>query len=74
MIYKSEASKTLDKINRDVGVAKTICMDDAPKQTGYNTEMQRVERLARMEVQTTEPYSPWKKSESVIKTIKGMAK
>ena len=61
MIYKSEASKKLDKINRDVGVSNEIFMDNAPKQTGYNTEMQRVERLARMEVQTTEQYSPWKK-------------
>ena len=32
--------------------------------------MQRVERLAKMEVQTTEPYSPWKnKAEIVIKII-----
>ena len=55
MRYKSEAGTTLDRINRDGGVAKTICMDDAPEQTGYNTEMQVVARLARMEVQTTDP-------------------
>ena len=37
--------------------------------------MQRLARLARMEVQTTDPYSPWqKKAESVIKIIKGKAK
>ena len=37
--------------------------------------MQRVARLAIMEVRTTEPYSPWKnKAESVIKTIKGESK
>ena len=36
--------------------------------------MQRVERQARMEVQTTEPYYPWKESESIIKIIKGKDK
>ena len=37
--------------------------------------MERVARLARMEVQNTEPYSPWEnKAEIVIKIIKGKAK
>ena len=37
--------------------------------------MQRVARLARMEVQTTEPHSPWENiTESVIKIIKGRFK
>ena len=46
-------------------------MDNAPEETGYNTEMQRLSRLERMEVRTTEPYSPQQnKSESVIKIIK----
>ena len=37
--------------------------------------MQRVARLARMEVRTTELYSPWqKKAENVIKIIKVKAK
>ena len=50
-------------------------MDDAPKQTGYNTEIQRVARLARMEARTTETYSSWQnKDESVIKIITGKAK
>ena len=45
-------------------------MDNAPEQTGYNTKMQRVARLARMEVQTPEPYSLWEnKAESFIKII-----
>ena len=35
--------------------------ENAPDQTGYNTEMQRVTRLARTEVQTTVQYSPWQK-------------
>ena len=48
MRYKSEAGTTLDRINWDVGVENEIFMDDATKQTGYNTEMQRVTRLARM--------------------------
>ena len=61
MRSKSEAGTTLDRINRDVGVANEIFMDNAPKQTGYNTEMQRVARLSTIEVQTTEPYYPWKK-------------
>ena len=37
--------------------------------------MNRVVRLARMEVQTNEPYYPWKKkSENVINIIKGKYK
>ena len=59
MRYKSEAGTTLDRINRDVGVANEIFMENAPKQTGYNTKMKIVARLARMEVRTTEPYSLW---------------
>ena len=36
--------------------------------------MQRVEILAMMEFQTTEPYSPWEnKYKSVIRIIKGNA-
>ena len=61
MRIKSEAGKTLYRMNRYVGVANEIFMDNAPEQTGYNTEIQRVEILARMDVQTTEPYSPWGK-------------
>ena len=56
MRSKSEASTILDRINQDVGVANEIFMDNAPEQTGYNTEMQRVARLARMEARTTETY------------------
>ena len=57
MISKSEAGTTLERINWDVGVTKEIFMDNAPNQTGNNTEIQKVARLARMEVLTTEPYS-----------------
>ena len=62
MRYKSEVGTILERINWDVGVENKIFMDNAPKQTGYNTEMQRLARLAIIEVQTTEPYSPWQKS------------
>ena len=62
MRSKQEAGTTLDRINQDVGVTKNIFMDNATYKTGYNTEMQRLARLAIMEVQTTEPYSPWQKS------------
>ena len=55
---KSEAGTTLDWIHQDVGFASKIFMDNAPNQTGYNTEIQRMEILASMEVRTTEPYSP----------------
>ena len=75
MQSKPEAGTTLDKINQDVGVANKIFIDNSPKQTSYNTETQRVERLARTELQTTDPYFPWKnKAESVINIIKGYAK
>ena len=50
-------------------------MDNTPKQTGYNTEMQIVTRLEIMKVQTNESYSPWQnKAETVIKIIKGKSK
>ena len=63
---KSEAGLTLDRINRDVVVANEILMDNAPYKTGYNTEMQRVERLVRMKVLTTSTHYPCQnKSESV---------
>ena len=48
MGYKSEAGTILYRINRDIGVANKIFMDNAPKQTGYNTEMKKVARMAIM--------------------------
>ena len=39
MRYKSEADRTLDSINRVTVVANEIFMYNAPKQTGYKTEM-----------------------------------
>ena len=48
MRSKSDAGTTLDRIKRDVGVANEIFMENAPDQTSYNTEMQRVARMARM--------------------------
>ena len=48
MRYKSEAGTTLDRIKRDGGVAKEIFLYNAPNQTGYNTEVQRVARLEIM--------------------------
>ena len=36
MRSKSEAVTTVYRINWDVGVAKTIFMENAPKKTGYN--------------------------------------
>ena len=75
MRSKSEAGTKLDRINRDVGVANMIFMENSPEQTGYKTETQRVARLAIMEVQTTESYSPRQnKYESDIKIIKVKAK
>ena len=59
MRSKSEAGTTLYVISRYVGVANEIFIDNAPEKTGYNTEMQRVARLTRMEVRNIEPYSPW---------------
>ena len=55
MRSKSEAGTTLDRINRDFGVSSKIFTENEPKHTGFNTEMKRVEILARMEVRTTEP-------------------
>ena len=75
MSYKSEAVTTLDRINKGDEVSNEIFMYNAPNQTGYNTRMQRVERLERMDVRTTKPHSPCKnKMEIVIKIIKGKSK
>ena len=75
MRFKSEAGTTLYRINRDVGVENLIFIGNEPKKTGYETEMQRVAILAKMEVRITEPYSPWKnKAGSIIKIIKEKAK
>ena len=48
MRSKSEAGTTLDRINLDNGVENEIFMDNAPDQTGYNKETQRVARMARI--------------------------
>ena len=50
MRSKSETGITLDRIKLDVGVANEIFMENEPEQTGHNTEMQRMAKLARMEV------------------------
>ena len=45
-------------------------MENSLKDSGYNIEMQIVAILARMEVQTTEPYSSCQnKAESDIKKV-----
>ena len=49
-------------------------MDNALEQNGYNTEMQKVARLERLEVQITDLYFLWQnKAESIINIIKGKA-
>ena len=55
--------------------AKKIFMENVPEQTGHNTYMQRVARLAIIDLYTTNPHSPWQnKAESLIDIIKGKAK
>ena len=72
MRSKSEAGTALDRITWDYGLANEIFMDNAPEKNCYNTEIQRVEGLARMDVCTTNSHYPWKnKAEIVIKIIKG---
>ena len=75
MRSKSETVTKVDRINREFGVENEILMDNSPGQTGYNTEMQIVTRLTRMDVRTTKTHYPWKnKAECVIQIIKGKAK
>ena len=75
MRSKSEARTTLDRINRDVGVSSETFVGNAPNQTGYSTEMQRVVSLTRMYVNTIEPKYPRKnKAETVIKIVKRKSK
>ena len=47
--FKSEAGTILDRINRDVRDGYKIFMENAPGKIGYNTEIQRVARIAIME-------------------------
>ena len=47
MRSKPEAGTTLYRINRDNGVENEIFMENAPDQTGYNKDIQIVERLER---------------------------
>ena len=58
MRSRSEAGTKSDRINQYIGVETEIFVDNAPGQTGYNTEMQRVARMAILEVRTTEPHYP----------------
>ena len=70
MISKSKTGTILERINQDARFANNIFMENAPEHNGYKTEIQMVERLAKMEVQTTGPYYPLKnKYESVITII-----
>ena len=54
MRSKSEAVTALYRINRDATVENEIFMDNTPDQTAYNTEIQRVVKLERMYVRTTD--------------------
>ena len=75
MRYKLEAGTKLGRIKWVIGVSNKTLMDNAPRKTGYNTEMHGLERLARVEVGNNEPYYPWQnKYEIVIKIIEGKAK
>ena len=48
MISKSESGTTLDRINQDTEVENKIFMNNAPEKSDYDTEIQRVTRLARI--------------------------
>ena len=45
----------MERINRDIGVSNKMLMENAPEQTVYKTETQRVARLGILENQTTKP-------------------
>ena len=69
------AGTTLGRINRYIGVANDIFIDNKYEQTGHITEMQRLKRRTRMDIRTTKPHYPWgNKSESEINIIKGKDK
>ena len=45
-------------------------MENPPNQTGYDTEMKRVERLGRIVFRTIDPHYQWQnKAENMIKII-----
>ena len=75
MRYKVVSGTTLDRINREVGVANEIFMGNASNQTGYNTEMPRFTSMPRIDIHTTDPHSTWQnRVASVLKIIRGKAK
>ena len=68
---KPEYVMILDRINWCIEVENEIFVDNAPNQTGYNIEVQRVARLKIMDVRATEPLYPCQnKVESVINLVK----
>ena len=56
MRYNSDSVMSLDRIKQDYEVTKKLVVENAPRHIGYNIEMKRVARLARMDIHTNEPY------------------
>ena len=75
MRYKSNSGATLYRINRYIEESNEIFMDNAPKYTGYNIEIQSVARITRTDFLTAKPHSKWEnKVEIENKFNKGKSK
>ena len=69
MISESSLGTSLEKINWGVGIENETFMENAPKNTSYNSDAQKISRQAMMDVRTTELYSPWQNNAKRITRI-----
>ena len=74
MQSKKQAGESLHQFVNDVGIMNELCSDNAPEQTGANSEFVKATRKYRIKTSTIEPHSPWQnKAEGQIRIIKGRA-
>jgi len=58
MASKSYAGNALHHFITDVGIPDTIIVDNAPEQTGTNSDFIKVCRQYKIQHQQTKPYTP----------------
>ena len=74
MQSKKQAGESLHQFVNDVGIMNELCSDNAPEQTGANSEFVKATRKYRIKTSTIEPHSPWQnKAEGQIRIVKGRA-
>ena len=74
MQSKKQVGESLHQFVNDVGIMNELCSDNAPEQTGANSEFVKATRKYRIKTSTIEPHSPWQnKAEGQIRIVKGRA-